>query len=325
MTLLDFFILRAQQALYDGVIQPLLWLFGAMGLAERAFDASEWPAIGLCELAIMVPLLMLLEAAYPVEAVRDRRAIATDVLYSLLHRLGVVALLVFALLAPAFDALEGALRLSGFSRLNLDAVWPGVTDRPLVAFLVYLVALDFVDYWIHRAQHAWRWWWELHAVHHSQQQMTFWSDERNHLLDDVLRDAIFAAVALLIGVAPEQFVGLVVASRVLQSIQHANVRLRLPPVLARLIVGPEFHRRHHGIGVGHEGDTWGVNFGVLLPWWDQLFGTADWQDGFVATGIRDQLAGRDYGRGLLSQHWFALRRIVNPRFFGRSAEGPQER
>jgi hypothetical protein len=30
----------------------------------------------------------------------------------------------------------------------------------------------------------------------------------------------------------------------------------------------------------------------------------------VATGIRDQLDGRDYGRGVLAQQWLGLRRLL---------------
>jgi len=317
ISVLDSALLAIQQAVYEHAVQPVLLALGEMRLAELAYDATEWPVIGVVEFAVMVPLMMALERAFPVEAVHDRRAVITDMLYALLHRIGVFPVLAFLLLTPVFDSIEGLMRLGGFSRPDLDSLWPGLTDRPLVSFLMYLIVLDFVDYWIHRGQHAWRWWWELHAVHHSQRQMTFWSDERNHLFDDLLRDAILAVVALVIGVAPGQFVWLVVASRVVQQWQHANLRLRLPGPIRHLIVGPEFHRRHHGIGVGHEGRAQGVNFGVLLPWWDQWFGTVDWDDGFVPTGIRDQLLGREYGRGLLAQHWFALRRILNPGFTGR--------
>jgi sterol desaturase/sphingolipid hydroxylase (fatty acid hydroxylase superfamily) len=53
-----------------------------------------------------------------------------------------------------------------------------------------------------------------------------------------------------------------------------------------------------------------VNFAVLFPIWDILFRTADWRPGFVPTGIRDQLSGRDYGRGFWSQQWRALERIA---------------
>ena len=74
-------------------------------------------------------------------------------------------------------------------------------------------------------------------------------------------------------------------------------------------MSPSFHRRHHAIGFGHEGTARGCNFAVLFPVWDVVFGTADFRPGFLPTGIRDQLAGRDYGRGFWAQQWFGLRRL----------------
>ena len=302
-----------QQWLYETAVQPLLFALGWMRYAEELFDFTEWVVLGAIEVVVLAVLLGVAERRWPAEPVTDRRAIRTDVLYTLLHRLGGFALVVFALLTPLLDALEGALRLVGFSRLNVDQLWPGVTDLPVVSFAIYLVLFDFVDYWLHRWQHRFGWWWALHAVHHSQRQMTFWSDQRNHLIDDLIRDAAMALVAVALGASPGQFVALVIASRVLQSVQHANLRWRWPGPLEGVLVSPSWHRLHHAIGYGHEGRTQGVNFAVLFPIWDVLFGTADWRPGFVPTGIRDQLEGRDYGQGFWSQQSKAI-----GRWFGRA-------
>jgi len=303
-------IAAAQGWAYEQLVQPLLFALGLIHYGDVAYDALEWVVIGVLEVATMALVLPLLERRWAVEPVTDRRAVRVDVLYTLLHRFGAFPLIAFALLTPLFDLLEAQLRLAGLSRPNVDQLWPGVTDLPLVSFVIYLLALDFVDYWIHRGQHRLSWWWALHALHHSQRQMTFWSDNRNHLLDDLLRDAILAAVALVIGVEPEQFVLLTVASRVLQSVQHANLRWRWGAVGERLLVSPSFHRRHHAIGVGHEGPAGGCNFAVLFPVWDVLFRTADFRPGLDPTGIRDQLDGREYGRGFWSQQWLALKRMA---------------
>src|SRR5690606_15384483 len=274
-----------------------------------AFDATEWLLIGAVEIVLLAFLLGVAQRLWPAEALVDRRSVRTDIVYTLLHRLGIIPLAVFFLIVPLFDWLEGWTRLAGFQRLNLESLWPWLASQPLVAFLVYLVVLDLVDYLIHRAQHSWRWWWALHALHHSQRQMTFWSDDRNHLLDDLIRAALLAMVAIAIGVAPGQFVALVVVSRMLQSLQHANLRWRFGDVGERLLVSPSFHRRHHAIGVGHEGRRHGCNFAVLFPIWDVLGGTAVLRPACVPTRIRDQPDGRDYGRGFWAQQWRArLRR-----------------
>lgn len=303
------FIAWAQQGLHEMWVQPLLFELGLAQFSEMAFDALEWVVIGAIEIALLALILGWAERLWPAERVAGRTAWRVDLLYTGLSRLGVITLLMFALLTPLVDTLEAQLRLMGLSRLQIDQIWPGVTDIDWVSFLIYLVVLDFVDYWIHRFQHRWRWWWALHALHHSQRQMTLWTDDRNHLVDDILRHGIFALVALLIGVPPAHFLGLVVLSRLLQSLQHANLRLHFGSIGERLLVSPSFHRLHHAIGYGHDGPAHGCNFAVLFPVWDQLFGTADPRLGFVPTGISDQLEGRDYGEGWWSQQWLGLRRM----------------
>ncbi|MEN9316667.1 MAG: hypothetical protein RIS35_3060 [Pseudomonadota bacterium] len=300
-----------QGGLHERVVQPILYATGFIHFADQAYDALEWVVIGALEVLLMAVVLTLCERRWAAEPVSDRAAVRTDVLYTLIHRLGLIPLLAFALLVPAFDALEAALRLDGFSRIDLDRLWPGVTDLPWVSFLIYLVLLDFVDYWLHRFQHRFDWWWALHALHHSQRQMTFWSDDRNHLLDDLIHGAVMASVAIVFGVAPEQFVLLTVASRLMQSVQHANLRWRWGGLAERLVVSPSFHRLHHAVDFGHDGPARGCNFAVLFPVWDLIFRTADLRPGFVPTGIRDQADGRDYGRGFWAQQWRALLRIVH--------------
>ena len=244
--------------------------------------------------------------------------------------------------------------MHGFETWHVDALWPGVTDVGWVSLLIYLVIFDFVAYWIHRGQHSFGWWWKLHALHHSQQQMTMWSDNRNHLLDDVINDSILVLVAVLIGVAPSQFVAIVAITQLSESLQHANLRLWFGRVGERLWISPRFHRRHHAIGVGHESpvkniglnqslgndqsavvainkeanqapDTdektrprlGGCNFGVLLPWWDMLFGTVNFELRYDPTGVRDQVQPnkrgqlRDYGAGFWSQQWRGVLRLLN--------------
>ncbi|HEX2010074.1 MAG TPA: sterol desaturase family protein [Roseateles sp.] len=309
-----------QQWLFETLIQPLVFDLGQGNLLEDAFDATGWLLVGLLQIGVMLTLFRALERWRPVEAVADRAAVRVDILYTLIHRLGLFRLVLFFAIDPLWDFLAGQARLAGLPSYQLDALWPGVSDIPWVSFLLYLLVFDFVNYWLHRAQHQFHWWWGLHALHHSQRQMTLWSDNRNHLLDDLLIDSVFVILARLIGVEPGQFVALVAVSQLLESLSHANARLWFGPLLERVLVSPRFHRRHHSIGIGHEsggrGTLGGHNFAVLFPVWDLLFGTADFQLRYEPTGIRDQLdeeGARDYGRGFWRQQWLGLRRLVGLR------------
>jgi sterol desaturase/sphingolipid hydroxylase (fatty acid hydroxylase superfamily) len=300
--------------LFESVVQPSLFALGLVHLAEPAYDATFWVLLGIVEITLLAIVLGTAEKLLPAEPVSDRQTIRTDIFYTVLHRVGAFGLIVFALLTPLMDLAKSQLSLWGWQPVQVELLWPGVTDIAWISFLIYLVVLDFFDYWIHRAQHRWHWWWELHALHHSQRQMTLWSDNRNHLLDDLLRDALFAILALFIGVAPAQFVGLIVLSRVMQSLQHANIRWQFPMLFEKYIVSPSFHRLHHAIGVGHEGATYGCNFGVIFSFWDRLFKTADFSPGFVPTGVRDQLSGRDYGSSFWQQQKLGAQRLAQQLF-----------
>lgn len=306
----------AQQWLFEAAVQPLVFSLGLGGWVEDAYTATGWLLVGLLQLLVLVAVLGPLQRWRPVEPVLDRASIRTDVLYTLIHRLGLFRLVLFFTLDPLLDDSFGALRVAGLGTWHLDAIWPGLTEQPIVSFVLYLVVFDFVGYWVHRGQHQFAWWWGLHSLHHSQRQMTLWSDNRNHLLDDVIVDVVVVVVAQLIGVAPGQFIAIVAFTQLSESLQHANLRMWFGRVGERLWVSPRFHRLHHSIGIGHESagknTLGGHNFGVLLPWWDILFGTANFELRYDPTGIRDQLqeeGGRDYGRGFWRQQWLGLRRL----------------
>lgn len=304
----------AQQCLFETAVQPAMFALGLGNLLEDGYEATAWFMVGLIQIIILLAAVGPLQRWRPVEPVSDRATIRTDVLYTLIHRLGLFRIALFFTLEPWFDELFGMARTAGYGTFHLDQLWPGVSDNAVVSLLIYLVVFDFVAYWTHRGQHQIEWWWRLHSLHHAQRQMTMWSDNRNHLLDDVLVDVIVVLVAQLIGVAPGQFIAIVALTQLSESFQHANLKLWFGRIGERLWVSPRFHRLHHSIGIGHEpsghSSARGHNFGVLLPWWDLLFGTANFEQRYDPTGIRDQVEqSRDYGRGFWSQQWLGLKRL----------------
>jgi len=299
-----------QELVFEHAVLPAAVKLGVSGYAEFLFNGTGVFLVGCIEVLLLLALVRPLELWRPVERWADRRAVRTDVLYTLIHRLGLVPLLMFFALRVPIEALDGWLRMQGFVPPNLEDLIPGLNASPLAAFFVYLLALDLAEYWHHRLQHRFGWWWSLHALHHSQREMTLWTDDRNHLLDDVIAQGWFALVALLIGVPSGQFVALVVAGRMIESLSHANVRMSFGAIGEKLLVGPRYHRLHHAIGIGHEGRARGCNFAAVFPLWDIVFGTARFDRDYHATGVRDQLAGRDYGESFLRQQWLGLKRLI---------------
>ena len=208
---------ECQQWLFETLVQPALFHLGLSNFIEDGYDATMWLLVGLLQIALLVLVFGPLQRLRPVEPVTDRRQIGIDVLYTLIHRLGVFRLALFFTVDPLWDSVFGQLHVWGFAPFQLDQYWPGVTDRAWVSLIIYLLLFDAVDYFYHRAQHRFGWLWSLHAVHHSQRQMTIWSDDRNHLLDDMLRDVVVVFVSQLVGVPPAQFVAVVAITQLAQS------------------------------------------------------------------------------------------------------------
>ena len=305
-----------QLVLFENVVQPIAFHLGAGNLLEMAYEGTGWLLVGVIQIVVMLLVIAPLEKWRPVEPVMSPGAVKVDVIYTLIHRLGLFKLLMFFTFENLIETGFGELRVHGFPTFNLDAIWLGVTDTAVVSFVIYLVVFDAVNYFIHRGQHQFNAWWALHALHHSQRQMTMWTDNRNHLIDDIATALVLSVVAKLIGVGPGQFVALIAISQLTENFQHANFKCSFGWLGDRLWVSPRFHRLHHGVGIGHESagrqTLGGHNFGVLFPWWDMLFGTANFSNRYEPTGVRDQVEnGRDYGQGFWAQQKLGLARLFS--------------
>lgn len=298
--------------LFDTLVQPILFALGLAEFVEPGFDAVEFVLLGMLQLGLAYLLLRPLEALWPAERWSDRRAVRVDVLYTLLDRLGVIPLGVFVLLAPVVMEVESALRLAGYIPAQIEDLLPGLDHHPLESFLLYLVILDFAEYWRHRLSHTFGWWWALHEVHHSQRKMSFWTDNRNHVLDDVTGQVWFALVSLVIGVPPAHFIGLLLATRFIENLSHANVRLSFGRIGERLLVGPRYHRWHHALDLPADPRLcYGCNYAILFPVWDLLFGTLHLGEGYPATGVHDERPDEMAARNSFwRQQWLGLRHMV---------------
>ena len=292
--------------LQENLLLPLMYRFDLMQWEDVSLGWALFAVYGAAQVAVMYAVCLPLEKFWPVERWPDRRAVGVDVLYTVIARVGLLPLLTFVAFYQLQVWLTGWTVDHGWVPPTLEGLFPWLLGRPLATFLLYVVILDFFDYWRHRLSHVFNWWYALHAVHHAQRQMTFWSDDRNHLLDEVISFVWFMAIGLLIGISPLQFPLIVLLLRLLESLSHANTRLSFGWLGERLLISPRFHRVHHGIMAAGIGS---VNYGAILPWWDMLFGTADFSREFVATG--DPTAGEVMATGgYLAQQWAGVKRLV---------------
>jgi sterol desaturase/sphingolipid hydroxylase (fatty acid hydroxylase superfamily) len=308
---LQHFIEEVQGTIFEEAIQPGLYRLGLIDWSEDVFDGVGFVLFGALVIALAYVLFRPLELWRPVERWTERRAVRTDVVYTLVHRLGAVPVIIFLLLTPIGVAIDGYLRFEGYIPPTLEQLIPPLRTWPFVTFLTYIVLIDFGEYWRHRLQHRLGWWWALHSLHHDQRQLTLWADDRNHLIDDVLAAVWSGTLALLVGVAPAEYPLVIIAFRLIESLAHTNVRLGFGRIGSVLVVGPQYHRLHHAIE--HAGApfdrTMGCNFAVILPVWDVIFGTRRRRENaFPPTGVAS-LAGSAVRCGYLRHQLEGLRRL----------------
>ncbi len=286
---------------------PLLWHLGLMQWEDLAYGWALFAVYGAVQVALMYAICLPLERFFPIEHWPDHRVEWTDMFYTILARVGILPLFTFVLFFRVQAAFSGLLADHDLVAPTLEGVFPALYGHPVPTFILYALILDFADYWRHRLSHRFRWWYALHALHHAQRQMTFWSDDRNHLLDDFIAALWFGVVALAIGVAPLQFPVLVLALRFLESLSHANTRLSFGWLGDRLLISPRFHRAHHAIRAA---GAKSCNYGAVFPFWDMLFGTADFTATPGMTGdpkADEALASGSY----LAQQWAGLRGFLH--------------
>ena len=211
----------------------------------------------------------------------DQKAVTVDIFYTLLSRVGVMPLVTFVAFYQAQVWLSGWLTDRGYVPPTLEGVFPVLLGHQGLTFVIYVLVLDCADYWRHRLSHNFRWWYAIHSVHHAQRQMTFWSDDRNHVLDDVIAFVWFMVLGLLIGIPPMQFPLIILLLRLLESMSHANARVSFGRLGDRLLISPRFHRAHHGVRAAGQRSC---NYGAIFPFWDMMFGSADFAREYARTG-----------------------------------------
>ena len=91
---------QVQQALFEHLVQPLMFALGLGNLLEDGYRGTGWLLVGLLQIVLLVTVVGGLQRWRPVEPVTDRRAVRVDVVYTLLHRLGLFRLLMFFTLEP---------------------------------------------------------------------------------------------------------------------------------------------------------------------------------------------------------------------------------
>jgi len=307
--LLDIWI-GTQTWIFETVVSPILFHLGLMEWYEPAFNAVEIVMLGVVQIVVIAVGMRFFERRWPLERVPNDDLVAVDRVYTFLNKLGIIPLAVFVVTYPISNEIEHMVRAWGYAPPRLERIFPWLHDSALASFLVYFVLYDFAAYWLHRAQHRFGWWWSLHSLHHSQRQVTVWSDDRNHILDDLLMTLALVIFAQFVGVQPDDYIMILMVGRLIESWSHANVDMSFGRIGERLLVGPRFHRLHHALAGPAERHIHDHNFAPVFPIWDILFGTAMFDRKNRPTGVDDPDIDSDNERGWLGQQIAGVGRLL---------------
>ena len=97
--------------IFETFLQPALYATDLMNIADEMLEWVDFALFSIFGIIVTYIVCRPLEAWRPVEPVTDRRAIRTDIIYTLLARLGIFPLLAFILLSAIQSRLEAWIKI----------------------------------------------------------------------------------------------------------------------------------------------------------------------------------------------------------------------
>jgi sterol desaturase/sphingolipid hydroxylase (fatty acid hydroxylase superfamily) len=209
----------------------------------------------------VVGVVLVLERCWPAEPRRfAARGHLQDGAFFLLHVLAIVPFM--TLLSVAFaHLLEVGLPWMALAWTRGAPIW--------VLAPVTFVMMDAGNWLAHWADHRFTSLWRVHALHHSQEEVSVLTSFRAHPLSHLPGFMLAAVPPFLLlsgrGAAP----AMISVYVCLGTVPHANLDWSFGP-FGRILVSPAYHRLHHAL----DGET-GRNLGVVLTVWDVLSKRSD--------------------------------------------------
>jgi len=147
--------------------------------------------------------------------------------------------------------------------------WP--ITSPWFSFVAAFLLLDFLQYAVHRCQHAVPFLWRFHALHHSDPDVDVTTSVRHHPIEYLIAAGFYWSVVLALGIPMVVVTSHMLAVFAAAAITHGNMSLPnwLERLLRPVVITLDLHLVHHSIEFSRE--NW--NYGAVLSIWDRLFGT----------------------------------------------------
>ncbi len=228
-------------------------------------------------LYLLVPFLLLLEFLFPCKVYQP--LIGKGFLQDAIWYVTIAPLRVLVL-APVSLLLHGLFnKYLSFLSLHEATVWP-----VYVQVIAAVLLTEFLIWLNHFIRHKVRVLWYFHAVHHSQKEMNVFTDDRGHVIDQLVGSLLSFLPFFIFDVSDIYAVTVIgLFMPIHNRFIHSNIRMNLG-WMGWIFTSPQFHRVHHSA----EHEHLDKNFGGHLSIFDYLFGTAcKNRNVYPDTGIED--------------------------------------
>ena len=144
--------------------------------------------------------------------------------------------------------------------------WEGVWLIWPILAAVFLI--DFVNYWHHRLMHT-KWYWPVHAVHHSDRHMNFTTLFRIHFLEGAAMKLAAIVFMSWLQVPSEAYAIAAIVNMLVGQYIHLDIPISHGTIGDKIIASPQVHRWHHA----NTPEAFGKNLANFFSCLDVVFGT----------------------------------------------------
>ena len=127
---------------FNTLVNPALYSLGMMSWSDLAYDGTAFLVAGILQVLATAVICIPLERTQPVQKIGTSANVRTDVIFTLINKLGLMPLFAFATLWWALRPLEAQARMWGYTPWSLEDFWPTLAAMPALSLVFYLLIFD---------------------------------------------------------------------------------------------------------------------------------------------------------------------------------------
>jgi sterol desaturase/sphingolipid hydroxylase (fatty acid hydroxylase superfamily) len=141
--------------------------------------------------------------------------------------------------------------------------------NPFFYYGLYLLVIDFCNYWNHRLFHKIEFLWEIHKFHHAATEMTVLTATRDHPLERIMGTLFVVLPVALLAPPAKEVALLTLLVAVIGPLKHSGMDWGWGWFGKYVVQSPRAHRIHHSIEPQHHNK----NYASIFSFWDHFFAT----------------------------------------------------